>query len=189
MNKAVFIDRDGTIVEDVGYMSSPDQIKFIDGSIEAIKMLNESGYKVVIISNQAGVARGILTESALQTIDKTIKKNILNGGAYIDANYYCPHHPEHGTNHYKRECDCRKPNPGMIKKAEKDLSIDLSESFMIGDKAIDLESGWKAGTKAILVLTGYGKDEKNKVDGGADHIAGDLLEAARWIVKRLKREV
>lgn len=117
MNKAVFLDRDGTIVEDVGYMNSPEQIQFIPGSIEAIKILNEAGYKVVVISNQAGVARGLVTEDMLQTIDKTLHKWILNGGAHLDGIYYCPHHPEHGVYPYKQACECRKPHPGLIKKS------------------------------------------------------------------------
>ena len=145
MNKAVFLDRDGTIIEDVGYLNTPDAIKFLPGSLEAIKQLKEAGYKVVVITNQAGVARGLVTEDMLQTIDKTLQKFILSGGAYLDGLYYCPHHPEHGLYPYKQDCQCRKPKPGLFKKAEKDLNIDLARSWMIGDKATDVEAGQRAG--------------------------------------------
>ena len=115
MNKAVFLDRDGTIIEDVGYLNSPDQIQFIPGSIEAIKKLNLAGFKVIVVTNQAGVARGLIAEDMLQTIDKTLAKQILSGGAHLDGIYYCPHHPDHGLYPYKQNCNCRKPNPGMLK--------------------------------------------------------------------------
>lgn len=182
MNKAVFLDRDGTIVEDVGYMNSPDQIRFIHGSIEAIKKLNEAGYKVVVITNQAGVARGLITEDMLQTIDKTLHKWILNGGAHLDGIYYCPHHPEHGVYPYKQVCECRKPHPGLIKRAHRDLDIDLSQSFMIGDKATDVEAGRSAGTKTVFVLSGRGKQEKARLNGKPDHIADNLLAAVKWVL-------
>ncbi len=182
MNKAVFLDRDGTIIEDVGYLNSPEQIKFIPGSIEAIKKLNENGYKVVVITNQSGVARSLISEDMLQTIDKTIQKKILNGDAYLDMIYYCPHHPEAGHYPYKQECDCRKPAPGMINKAQKDLNIDLTKSFMIGDKTSDIEAGQRVGIKNILVLSGRGQGEKDKIKTQPDLIAKTLKEAADWIL-------
>ncbi|KPJ69609.1 hypothetical protein AMJ44_03125 [candidate division WOR-1 bacterium DG_54_3] len=184
MNKAVFLDRDGTIVEDVGYMNTPEQIKFIPGAIEAIKMLNEGGYKVVIISNQAGVARGLITEDMLQTIDKTLHKWILHGGAHLDGIYYCPHHPEHGVYPYKQVCECRKPHPGLIKRAHRDLNINLSQSYMIGDKASDVQAGKNAGTKTVFVTSGRGKEEKEKLKIKPDHVADNLLEAVKWVLKQ-----
>lgn len=181
-DKAIFLDRDGTIIEDVGYLNNPQDIKFIPGSIEAIKKLNEAGYKVIIITNQAGVARGLIIENMLQTLDKTIQKELLNGGAQIDAIYYCPHHAEHGHYPYKQECGCRKPEPGMILKAAKDHNIDLSQSWMIGDKKSDIEAGQAAGTKTILVLTGQGKEHKDKLAKQTEHLAENLLEAAKIIL-------
>jgi len=183
MNKAVFLDRDGTIIEDVGYLSNPQQIEFIPQSIEAIKLLNEAGYKVIVVTNQAGVARGYFTEDMLQTIDKTLQKQILRKGAYVDRIYYCPHHADHGIYPYNRECDCRKPNPGMLKKAAKDFDIDLSQSFMIGDKASDIGAGQNAGTKTILVLSGRGEVEQERMTGKETHIARNLLEAVNWLLK------
>jgi D,D-heptose 1,7-bisphosphate phosphatase len=184
VSKAVFLDRDGTIVEDIGYMNSPEQIKFIPGAVEAIKMLNEAGYKVVVISNQAGVARGLITEDMLQTIDKTLHKWILNGGAHLDGMYYCPHHPEHGVYPYKQVCECRKPHPGLIKRAHRELDIDLSQSFMIGDKSSDIEAGKRAGTKTVFVLSGRGKEEQKKLKGKPDHIAQDLKQAVGWVLNQ-----
>jgi len=182
MNKAVFLDRDGTIVEDIGYLNSPEQIKFIPGSIEAIKILNEAGYKVIVITNQAGVARGLVTEDMLQTIDKVMHKNILNGGGHLDALYYCPHHPEHGVYPYRQVCECRKPHTGLIKRAMRDQNLDLSKSFMIGDKASDVEAGKRAGTKTVLVLSGRGKESKKDLKEKPDHIANDLLDAVKWVL-------
>lgn len=182
MPKAVFLDRDGTIVEDVGYMNSPKQIQFIPGAIEAIKKLNEAGYKVVVITNQAGVAKGFITEDMLQTIDKTLQKFILSGGAYLDGLYYCPHHPEHGLYPYKQDCQCRKPKPGLFKKAEQDLNVDLARSWMIGDKATDMEAGKRAGTKTIFVTTGKGKNEIDRLKQKPDHITENLSLAVAWLL-------
>ncbi|MDD5382045.1 MAG: D-glycero-beta-D-manno-heptose 1,7-bisphosphate 7-phosphatase [Candidatus Margulisbacteria bacterium] len=182
MNKAVFLDRDGTIVEDVGYLNTPEQIKFIPGSIAAIKKLNEAGYKVVVITNQAGVARGLVTEDMLQTIDKTLHKWILNGGAHLDGLYYCPHHPEHGVYPYKQVCECRKPHPGLIKRAARDLKIDLARSYMVGDKATDIEAGKRAEIKTVFVMSGRGREEKQNFKEKPDHITNNLLEAVDWIL-------
>ncbi len=183
MHKAVFLDRDGTIIEDVGYLNNPENIKFIPGSISAIKKLNEAGYKIVIITNQAGVARGLIREDILQTIDKTINKHILSNGAHIDAIYYCPHHPEHGVYPYKQDCECRKPNPGMLKKAASDLELDMKNSFVIGDKWSDVEVGKNMELKTALVLTGKGKNQKEKLTAKPDFIAKNLAEAVDWVLK------
>lgn len=184
MNAAIFFDRDGTIIEDKGYLNSPEQIEFIPGAVEAIKMLKEAGYKTVVITNQAGVARGLVTEDMLQTIDKVLHKWILSGGTHLDGIYYCPHHPEHGVYPYRQVCECRKPHPGLIKRAERDLNLDLSQSYMIGDKATDIEAGKRVGIKTILVLTGRGQQEKNELKEKPDFIAENLLEAAKWILNK-----
>jgi len=182
MSKAVFMDRDGTIIEDVGYLNHPGAIQFIPGSIEAIKMLNAAGYKVIVITNQAGVARGLISENMLQTIDKTLHKWLLSGGAHLDGIYYCPHHPEHGYYPYRQVCECRKPHPGLIKRAQKDFDIDLSQSYMIGDKATDIEAGQKVGVKTIMVLSGHGTEEKGKLKNAPDQFAANLLEAVKQIL-------
>jgi D-glycero-D-manno-heptose 1,7-bisphosphate phosphatase len=186
LNKAVFLDRDGTIIEDTGYISAPEEVKFIPGAIEAVKKLNQAGYKVIIISNQSGVARGILNEAMLQSIDKTMHRKILNGGAHIDGSYYCPHHPEHGVYPYRQYCECRKPHPGLIKKATREHEIDLSKSFMVGDKATDIETGKRAGVKTLFVLSGRGAEETKELKEKPDHLADNLPEAAEWILKHGK---
>ena len=183
-SRAVFLDRDGTIIEDPGYVTSPQQVKFIPGSVAAVKMLNDSGYKVLIISNQAGVARGLLGEDMLQTIDKTIQRAILNGGGRIDGSYYCPHHPEHGVYPYKQICECRKPHTGLIKKAVKDHNVDLAAAFMVGVKATDVETGRRAGLKSVLILTGHGAKERQELRMNPDYVADNLLGAAKWILNQ-----
>jgi len=180
MPKAVFLDRDGTIIEDVNYLNHPKDITFIKGSIEAIRKLNQAGYLVIVITNQAGIARGYLSEDMLQTIDKVMHKQILNQHAHLDAIYYCPHHPEYGEYPYKQTCDCRKPEPGMILNAQKHFNIDLKRSFMVGDKDTDIETGQKAGIKTIQVLTGKG----NELPAEPDHTANDLADAVNWILSQ-----
>lgn len=184
MQAAVFLDRDGTIIEDVGYVRSPEQVKFLPGSVEAIKMLKDAGYKIIIVSNQSGVARGLLTEDMLQTIDKLIRRAILNGGGQVDGSYYCPHHPEHGVYPYKQACECRKPHVGLIKKAVKEHHIDLSKSFMVGDHSTDIETAHRAGIRSAFITTGHGKEEKKNLKEPPDHFADNLLEAAKWILSR-----
>ncbi|MFC1559863.1 D-glycero-beta-D-manno-heptose 1,7-bisphosphate 7-phosphatase [Candidatus Margulisiibacteriota bacterium] len=186
MNKAVFLDRDGTINEDTGYLSHPSELKMIPKSAEAIRHLNEAGFKVFTISNQSGVARGYFSEDMLQSIDKKLQKEVLKGGGYIDGIYYCPHHPEHGVHPYKMQCECRKPHNGLIKKAAKKFDIDLGHSYMIGDKLTDIQTGKKSGMKTALVLTGRGKKEsESKGFGGAkpDHVAKDLYTAVKWVLE------
>jgi D-glycero-D-manno-heptose 1,7-bisphosphate phosphatase len=183
MNKAVFLDRDGTIIEDVGYLNTPAAIKFLPGSLEAIKKLKEAGYKVVVITNQAGVARGLVTEDLLQTIDKVMHRLILNSGTHLDGIYYCPHHPEHGHYPYKQACECRKPHPGLIKRAQRDLKIDLAESFMVGDKTSDIKAGKTAGVKTVYVESGpHLEDRAQLSQNPPDHVAKNLHTAVEWIL-------
>ncbi|MBU0573656.1 MAG: D-glycero-beta-D-manno-heptose 1,7-bisphosphate 7-phosphatase [Candidatus Margulisbacteria bacterium] len=182
--KAVFLDKDGTISRDVGYLNDPDKLEIFPYSAAAIKMLNNAGYRVFVISNQAGIARGLLTENILQAIDKKMIRTLLGQGAIIDAVYYCPHHPQHGTYPFRKECDCRKPGSGMLKKAVKSYDIDVAASFMVGDKKTDIDAGKDLGVKTILIHTGYGKDEEKKFAPGnrPDHVADNLFEAVKWIL-------
>lgn len=182
-SKAVFLDRDGTLIEDTGYINSPEQVKFLPGAIAAVKKLQDAGFKIIIISNQSGVARGLITEDMLQTIDKLIHRQVLNGGAHIDGSYYCPHHPEHGVYPYRQDCECRKPHIGLIRKAVKDHDLDLSGSIMVGDHSNDIETAKRAGIKSVFVMTGHGPEEKAHLKSQPDHIATDLSAAADWIIK------
>jgi D-glycero-D-manno-heptose 1,7-bisphosphate phosphatase len=186
-NKAVFLDRDGTINVDYGYLNHSDQMDLITGAGEAIKKLNEAGYKVIVVSNQAGIARGLASEDQVQSCNKTLQKKVLNEGGIIDAIYYCPHHPEHGTHPYKKKCDCRKPEPGQVQAAEKKFNLDLSKSFMVGDKTTDIELGKNAGLKTVFVLTGKGEGEEPKLAEKKlkpDHKAPSIVEAIEWILSK-----
>jgi len=195
-NRAVFLDRDGVICEDVHYIKTPSQLKLLPRVGSAINLLNDIGFKVVVVSNQSGVARGYLTEEDVKKVNQKMI-NELGGSCHIDAIYYCPHHPEIGSKTYKKECDCRKPNPGMLKVAAQDLNLDLKHSFMIGDKMDDILTGYRAGCETIIVLTGKGRDElaahttpnnqlpQNRIN--PDNIASDLSEAVFLILKKVQK--
>ncbi|MCX5848355.1 MAG: HAD family hydrolase [Deltaproteobacteria bacterium] len=186
------MDRDGTINEEVGYLDSLDKMKIIPGAYEAIRLINESGMKVVVISNQAGVARGLFTEKFVKTTNDYLQTVLRQQGAYINNFYYCPHHPTEGIEPYRQICECRKPAPGMLLKAALDLNIDLSLSYLVGDRFLDMEAARKAGVKGILVKTGYGSEllqddgpNKSTEENRPDFIAEDILEAVRWILDQV----
>ncbi|GFO69115.1 D,D-heptose 1,7-bisphosphate phosphatase [Geomonas limicola] len=181
-NRAVFLDRDGTINVEVEYLSQVDDFQFIPGVPWALKCLKEAGYLLVVVTNQSGIARGYYDEAALESIHEHMHQDLASFGASLDACYFCPHHPEHGTGDYRTECGCRKPLPGMLEQAAEDLDIDLAASFMIGDKLGDIEAGIAAGCTSILVLTGYGNKEVAKLPAGVA-VFPDLLAAAEAILK------
>jgi D-glycero-D-manno-heptose 1,7-bisphosphate phosphatase len=192
-NAAIFLDRDGVINEEVGYLDSLDKLKVIPCAYEAINLINESGMKAVVISNQAGVARGLMTEEFVKKTNNHLQIILRERGVYINNFYYCPHHPTEGEEPYRQICDCRKPAPGMFLEAARDLNIDLELSYMVGDRFLDMEAAKKAGVKGILVRTGYGKellqdDGPNKAtpENKPDFIAEDILEAIRWILRDRK---
>jgi D-glycero-D-manno-heptose 1,7-bisphosphate phosphatase len=187
----IFLDRDGTINEEVDYLSSPLDLRLIPGSAEAIHDANESGFKVVIITNQSGIARGILTEEQLSDIHTALLAKLLEHGARVDAILYCPHHPDFGAPPYRTTCNCRKPNTGMVDSAAKTLGIDVKKSFVIGDRMIDVQTGNNSGSTSILVLTGYGRQElelcrENGVPIG--HVADDLRGAVQFIKQTINQE-
>lgn len=185
-NQAVFLDRDGTIIEEVGYLDEFDKMKLLPNAPEAIRLINAAGMKAVVVTNQAGVAKGFFDESFVQEVHRRLNAELLNAGAHIERFYYCPHHPEEGLPPYRRTCSCRKPAPGMILEAARELKIDLTQSFFIGDTARDMEAAAAAGVKGILVKTGYGRDN---LDGRGNpvYIAEDLLAAVRWLLEELRR--
>ena len=172
---AVFLDRDGTINEEVGYLSDPDGLKLIRGAAEAVKKLNDHGIKVIVISNQSGVGRGYFSERDLARINMRLTELLLSYEARIDAIYYCPHHPDDG-------CECRKPEPGLLKKAAREHSIDLGRSYVVGDKKTDVELAVNAGSKGILVKTGFGREQLKTMTSSAAFVADDLLDATEWII-------
>ena len=180
-NRAVFVDRDGTLNEEVGYLSRMDQLKIFPRAVEAIRLVNASGMKAVVISNQSGIARGYFTEDFVRSVHDRINQLLGAEGARIDGFYVCPHHPVHGSGIYKRDCDCRKPKPGLLLQAAAEMNIDLARSYMIGDMLKDIEAGKKAGARGILVKTGYGSNIV-RTDMPA-YIAEDILDAVKWILR------
>lgn len=157
-NKAIFLDRDGVINKEVNYLSNPESFEFIEGSIEALKILKKKGFLLIIITNQAGIARGFFTIEILNAIHNKMINILKKNNVILDDIYYCPHHPE-----ITGPCDCRKPKPGMILRAQSKFNINLSNSYMVGDTLIDIETGKAAKCKTVLVLTGYGKEEQKKI--------------------------
>lgn len=181
------MDRDGTINEENGYVHKITDLHFTSGAQQAIRLAHEGGYLVVVISNQAGVARGYYTEDAVKRFHDHMQAELKKAGTIIDGFYYCPHHPEKGQGKYLTVCKCRKPEPGMLVQASKDLDIDLSRSFMIGDHLNDIWAGHNAGCRTLLVRTGYGKDQEMKLgelDFKIDMVTDTLLDAVRAILGR-----
>jgi D-glycero-D-manno-heptose 1,7-bisphosphate phosphatase len=191
LNRAVFLDRDGTVNVEVGYLSNLNQLRLIPGAGEAIKRLNRKGLKVVLVTNQSGVARGFFSESFVLETHVLLRKMLSQEGANIDGIYYCPHHPKAGNSHYTKECDCRKPGTGMINRAAKDLSIDVNKSFVVGDKWSDVELGQRAGASSILVKSGFAQDDIGNVRpdhlNDPDFIAHTITEAVEWILLQISQ--
>ena len=181
-DSAIFLDRDGTINEEVGYLDSLEKLKIYPNSPQAIRLINESGMKAVVITNQSGVARGYFNENFVRTVHLRINEILQRKGAYIDRFYYCPHHPTEGRETYLRSCNCRKPNPGMLIKASEELNVDLSSSYMVGDMVKDIELANRVGSRGILVKTGYGEYVMSS-DIKPAYIARDILDAVTWIMK------
>jgi D-glycero-D-manno-heptose 1,7-bisphosphate phosphatase len=178
---AVFLDRDGTINVEKEYLHRAEEFEFVRGAPEAIRLLKEAGFLVVVVTNQSGVARGYYDEAAVHRLHRFVDNELATAGATIDAYYLCPHHPRHGIGPYRTECACRKPLPGMLLAAASDLGIDLSLSWIVGDKAADVEAGIAAGCRPLLVRTGYGAAEANFVPPGVT-VCDDILAAARVIL-------
>jgi D-glycero-D-manno-heptose 1,7-bisphosphate phosphatase len=208
---AIFLDRDGTINEEIGYMDRLEKLRLIPKAAEAIRLINASGMKTVVVTNQSGVARGIFNESLVAEIHARLAEMLRAEGAFLDGIYFCPHHPTEGRGDYLRGCECRKPSPGLLLRAAAELHLDAARSYMVGDTLKDIEAGGRAGAQGILVRTGYGEEaaaelesrkhgdmmphrvpiEKTGAQGEAGivqpvHIAGDLLAAVKWILRNRK---
>ncbi len=188
MQRAVFLDRDGTINEEVGYVNHVSRFRMLPGSAQAVRRLNDAGFKVILISNQSGVARGYFPESLVRDVHGLMQEELARAGARLDAVYYCPHHPEGRIDEFRRACDCRKPKPGMLVRAAADWDLDLAASFVVGDKYLDVQTARAAGARGVLVLTGYGRGElqfqKHLWPCLPDHVAENVLDAAGWIIER-----
>jgi D-glycero-D-manno-heptose 1,7-bisphosphate phosphatase len=184
---AAFLDRDGTIIEELGYLGDPDQIRFIPGAIEALQALQRAGYRLVVITNQAGVARGLITEADVHRVNERLRSLLAGSGVRLDGIYYCPHHPEHGPPEYRLDCGCRKPRPGMVERAVRELGLDPARSVVIGDHSSDaaLARSFR-GMRGVLLLTGHGAEQWQKIQAGTlpapDQAAADLAAAVQWLL-------
>jgi D-glycero-D-manno-heptose 1,7-bisphosphate phosphatase len=183
---AVFLDRDGTLIEDIPYLGSVDRLALFPWTIDAVRALNRAGLAVVIVSNQSGIARGFMSEAAVQDIHREITRRLEAGGARVEAYYYCPHHPEGTVEPYGRRCDCRKPAPGLVDRAASELLLDPARSFVVGDKWVDVGLARGVGARGILVRTGTGAAEEARSSPGvtADAVVDNLAGAASWILQR-----
>lgn len=177
---AIFLDRDGTICREVNYLSHPDNLEIFPFAGRAIRIFNESGFPVIVVTNQSGIARGFFDEGALSDIHRKLIDRLGREGARIDGIYFCPHGPGD-------RCACRKPEIGLLCRAERDFDLDLSASWMIGDKASDIETGFNADLKTALVLTGYGREELAKLHKNPDLTGENLLVVAERIRKLAER--
>jgi histidinol-phosphate phosphatase family protein len=186
---AIFLDRDGTLIEEVGYLQRLEDIQIYPEAFEAVEKINQSGARAIVITNQSAIARGLIREEDLEQVHRFIADAFGQKGARIDAFYHCPHHPTEGTGAYTRACDCRKPLPGLLLRAAQDLQLDLGASHMIGDKLRDIEAGHQAGCRSILVKTGYGQEESSNSSSNdplqrPDHVSVNVLEAVNWILEQ-----
>ncbi len=189
MKPAVFLDRDGTINEEMGYINHPDRLKIFKESFKAVELLNKMGLYAILISNQAGLARGYFDEKVMFETHKRMIAQFKGNNAHFDLTLYCPYLPHAKVKKYAKDNECRKPKDGMLKTAQKILSIDMKNSFMIGDRYKDILFGKNNGLRTVLVLTGYGRGEwefqRTDWTVQPDYIAENILEAVKWILKEL----
>jgi D,D-heptose 1,7-bisphosphate phosphatase len=182
-NKAIFLDRDDTLIGDPGYINNPDQVELLDGVAEALVELKHMGYKLVVVSNQSGVARGIVTEKTLGEIHDRLKQLLAEKGAYLDQIYYCPYHPDGVIPKYRKESDWRKPGPGMLLTAAEEMDIDLSQSWVVGNSGRDIEAGLRAGCKTILVNRSAHYEQLKPNEPNPDYKAVNIKEVVNIIKK------
>ena len=189
---AAFLDRDGTIIEDPGYLGDPDKIQFIPGAQEALGALRAAGYRLIVVTNQAGVARGLITEDDVRRVNVRLQELLTAAGVPVDGIYYCPHHAEAGSPEYRKDCPSRKPGPGMVEQARQDFGLDVARSVIVGDHLSDAAVARHfPGMRGIMVLTGHGAGQYEKVQAGAtpapDHVAPDLGSAVEWLLRQSGR--
>ncbi len=182
---AVFLDRDGTLNEEMGYINHLSRFRLLPRTVPAIRRLNAAGVKAVVVTNQSGAARGYFPRSLMDEVHAHLKEQLAAGGAHLDGIYVCPHHPD-------EDCACRKPSPTLIEQAARDLDLDLSRSYLVGDRYKDIETAANAGVKGILVLTGYGRGEYDYLRPAQKvqpvFVAPDLEAAVEWILQDLKKK-
>jgi D-glycero-D-manno-heptose 1,7-bisphosphate phosphatase len=185
---AVFIDRDGTLTEEVGYVNHPGRLRLLPRSAEAVRRLNAAGVPAVLATNQSGIARGYFSREVLDLVQAELVRQLAQHGAFLDGLYVCTHHPTEGDPPFRAACDCRKPGPGLLRRAAADLDLDLRASTMVSDRAQDLGAARAVGAGTVLVLTGYGRGEwefrRRALPVEPDHVAADLLDAVAWALVR-----
>jgi D-glycero-D-manno-heptose 1,7-bisphosphate phosphatase len=189
MRPAVFLDRDGTLIEDVDYLNRLDQLALFPWTVDALRLLGRAGFATVVVTNQSAVARGIVTEDFVRETHRALDACVIAGGARIDGYYFCPHHPDAVVEAYRATCRCRKPEPGMLEDAAADLGLDPSRSWMVGDRWLDVQTGHAAGARSILVRSGHAA-RVGEIEAGvhtrgymADAILNNLMEAVGWILR------
>lgn len=190
MNRAAFLDRDGVLIEDVHVLTRPDQVRVFPGVPAGLVRLREAGYRLVVVSNQAVVARGLATEAEVRSVNEEIQRRLVAAGAPpVERFYFCPHHPEATLEAYRRVCDCRKPKPGMLLAAARDLGLDLGTSVLLGDRLSDIAAGASAGTRTVLLETGMHTqplivtDTPMDASIRPDHCCADFGAAVDWILQ------
>jgi D-glycero-D-manno-heptose 1,7-bisphosphate phosphatase len=191
MRPAVFLDRDGTMIHEARYLARLDDLRWFPWTIDAIRLLNREGFLVCVTTNQGGIGLGLYTEAFLLDVHRRMAAQLDASGARVDGWFYCPHHPAAVLEGLRRDCDCRKPKPGMIRQAAERFEIDLRGSFVIGDKLIDVGLAAQAGARGILVRTGYGDEVATAHPGGvpdAACVANDLMAATAWILAERRVE-
>ncbi|MGH9473514.1 MAG: D-glycero-alpha-D-manno-heptose-1,7-bisphosphate 7-phosphatase [Terriglobales bacterium] len=183
---AIVFDRDGTLNEEVGYAGGPDRFHIFSYAAEAVRRVNAAGWAAVLVTNQAGVAKGLYDEAAVDGLHRLLAAHLAAGGARLDGIYYCPHHPNGTVAGYGMVCECRKPAPGMLRRAAAELALDLGASWVVGDRRLDVGLAQAVGARAVLVRTGYGEQELvgEPIEPPPDHIASDALAAVEWIFRQ-----
>src|SRR5687767_14743835 len=198
MNPAVFLDRDGTLIEERGYLDRMELLSVFPWTADALRLLKRAGYTLVVVTNQSAIARGIIDEAFLDDVHRELSARLARGGAAIDRYYHCPHLADAPLEQYRQSCRCRKPGPGLIEQACREMNLDPARSFMVGDRALDVACGAAAGTRTIRVRTGHGVQTDRSVRLQADqedssHVAradiilDNLMEAAGWILRNSPR--
>ena len=185
LTPAAFLDRDGTLIEDVGYVDRLDRLRLYPWSIEAVRLLRRAGYAAVVVTNQAGVARGMISEQIVIEARDHIQRALARAGERLDGHYHCPHLPDAPVAAYRRRCACHKPQPGMLRRAAAELHLDLARSFVVGDRWTDIQTAAAGGCAGILVRTGYGASQEPAPPAGLTPppVTGNLLEAVGWILQ------
>lgn len=186
-NRAFFLDRDGTLIEDRGYICGFDEVEIFPFSVEAVQLMNQNGFKVFVITNQSSIGRGICTEEQVKEIHREIKKYFLDRGAVIDEIYYCPYHENSVIERFRRNDECRKPSPGMILMATRDFDINLAESYVMGDMVTDILAGKNAGCQTVFVEDTKHPDKREELEKNGikpDFMANNILSAVQLILKK-----